>query len=300
VKPVHLLLLAAMNCLWAATLSAFKALSPWLDGGGIVTWRYGLASLACALLWCWFPGAAPRGRDLLRSVWIGVVVFCLGPRLQTAGVQMGRAGDAAVLMAFEPLIGAVAAALVLRERIAPRRWLGFACGVGGVLLISRAWTASFSWNQLAANSLVFASFLAETAYSILSKPVLDRAGPLKVMAIALFAGTALNLAWDGPRLASQAATFTVQTWALLLYLSLVCTVFGYGLWLVIIRETPVNVAVLTVFIQPVAGVMIAMIWLQEQPHWGQFWGLLAIGAGLTVGLWRNAIPARSFTADERR
>ena len=289
-----------MNCLWAATLSAFKALSPWLDGGGIVTWRYGLGSVACALLWFRLPGAAPRGRDLLKSVGIGVLVFCLGPRMQTAGVQMGQAGDAAMLMAFEPLLCAVAAALVLREHITPRRWLGFACGISGVLLISQAWTASFTWHQLAANSLVLASFLAETAYSIVGKPALERAGPFKVMAVALFAGTALNLAWDGPRLASQATTFTAQTWGLLLYLSLVCTVFGYGIWLVIIRETPVNLAALTVFIQPVAGLLIAMSWLRERPHWGQFWGLLVIAVGLGVGLWQRATAERSLTAAERR
>jgi drug/metabolite transporter (DMT)-like permease len=261
-----------------------------LDSGGIVTWRYGLASIACALLWSWLPGAAPRGRDLIKSVWIGALVFCLGPRMQTGGVQMGQAGDAAVLMALEPLICAVAAALVLREHIAPRRWLGFAFGMAGVMLISRAWTASFHWQQLAASGLVLASFLAETAYSIVSKPVLERAGPLKVMAVALFAGTALNLAWDGPRMLSQAAAFTAQAWGLLLYLSLVCTVFGYGLWLVVIRKTPVNVAVLTIFVQPVAGLIIAMIWLHEKPHWGQLGGIMAIVAGLAVGLWRNGEP----------
>ena len=286
-KPAYLLLLVAMNCLWAATLSTFKVLSPWLDAGGIVTWRYALASIACVLLWPWLPGAAPRGRDLLKSVWIGVLVFCLGPRMQTAGVQMGQAGDAAMLMAFEPLLCAVAAALVLRERIAPRRWLGFACGMSGVMLISKVWMANFHWHQLAANGLVLTSFLAETAYSIVGKPVLERAGPFKVMAIALFTGTVLNLAWDGPRVASQATAFTVQVWGHLLYLSLVCTVFGYGLWLVVIRETPVNIVVLTVFVQPVAGLIIAMIWLHEKPHWGQLWGAIAIIAGLAVGLRRK-------------
>ena len=284
-----------MNCLWAGTLSSFKALAPWLDGGGIVLWRYGLSSIACALLWFWLPGAAPRGRDLLKSVGIGVLVFCLGPRMQTAGVQMGQAGDAAVLMAFEPLLGAVAAALVLHEHITPRRWLGFACGMSGVLLISRVWTTHFPWHQIAANGLVLASFLAETSYSIIGKPILERAGPLKVMAVALFTGTILNLAWDGPRMAAQAMTFTTQAWILLLYLSLVCTVFGYGLWLVVIRETPVNVAVLTVFIQPVAGLLIAMIWLHEKPHWGQLWGILAIVAGLAVGLWKNGEKTKAYT-----
>jgi drug/metabolite transporter (DMT)-like permease len=286
-KPGHLVLLIVMNCLWAATLSSFKALSPWLDPGGIVTWRYGLSSIACLLLWFQLPGAAPRGRDLVKSVVIGVLVFCLGPRLQIAGVQMGKAGDAAVLMAFEPLLCAVAAAIVLREHITARRWIGFACGMSGVLLISEVWKTSFHWQQLSASALVLASFLGESAYSIIGKPVLDRAGPFKVMAMALFVGTILNLAWDGPRLQAQAASFTFQTWGLLLFLSLVCTVIGYGYWFIVIRDTPVNIAVLTVFVQPVAGVFIAMIWLGEKSHWGQLWGVTAIAVGLVVGLKRD-------------
>ena len=60
--------------------------------------------------------------------------------------------------------------------------------------------------------------------------------------------------------------------------------FGYGLWLVVIRETPVNLTALTIFIQPVAGVLIASVWLHEQPHWGQLWGVIAIVAGLALGL----------------
>ncbi len=142
-----------MNCLWAASLTTFKALSPWLDSGGIVTLRYGLASIACALLWMWLPGAAPTGRDLVKTIGIGVLVFCLGPRMQTAGVQMGLAGDASVLMAFEPLICAVAAGIVLREHIAPRRWLGLSCGMAGVMLVSNVWAADFHWIQLVASGL---------------------------------------------------------------------------------------------------------------------------------------------------
>jgi drug/metabolite transporter (DMT)-like permease len=283
-KSGHLALLIVMNCLWAATLSAFKALSPWLDPGGIVTWRYGLSSIACVLLWFQLPGAAPRGRDLVKSIIIGVLVFCLGPRLQIAGVQMGKAGDAAVLMAFEPLLCAIAAAIVLREHITARRWIGFACGMSGVLLISEVWKADFQWRQLGPSGLMIASFLAEDVYSIVGKPVLERAGPFKVMAMALFAGTILNLAWDGSRLEAQAASFTMQTWGLLLFLSIVCTVIGYGFWFVVLRETPVNVAVLTVFVQPVAGVLIALVWLGERAHWGQLWGIVAIALGLAIGL----------------
>src|SRR5205807_1501627 len=75
-------------------------------------------------------------------------------------------------------------------------------------------------------------------------------------------------------------------WLLVIYLAVVCTVIGYTLWYIVIRETEVNVAGLTVLVQPIAGFLLAVIWLHETVHIGQLWGSIAIIAGLAVGLRR--------------
>jgi drug/metabolite transporter (DMT)-like permease len=78
------------------------------------------------------------------------------------------------------------------------------------------------------------------------------------------------------------------------FLVVICTVVGYCVWFVVIRETDVNLAALTILAQPVIGIGIAAITLGETPHWGQFWGSAAVLAGLAVGLWpsgRAAAPA---------
>jgi drug/metabolite transporter (DMT)-like permease len=56
---------------------------------------------------------------------------------------------------------------------------------------------------------------------------------------------------------------------------------------VVIRESEVNVAALTIFAQPLAGIAIAAIWLREPLHAGQLWGGAAIVAGLILGLSRQ-------------
>ena len=69
----------------------------------------------------------------------------------------------------------------------------------------------------------------------------------------LIAGTGVNIGID---LVTHARTFTVlpllpiTAWLLLLYLALVCTVLGYGLWYLVIRQTdtvPVILAACAVF-----------------------------------------------------
>ncbi|HUD45427.1 MAG TPA: DMT family transporter [Candidatus Baltobacteraceae bacterium] len=286
-RRIHLILLIVMNCLWAASYSSFKALPSSLDAGEVATLRFAIASAVLLVCWPVLPGFAPRGRDLVKAMVMGVIVFVIGPRLQVAGVRMGRAADASVLVAVDPLIVSVAAAVFLREHIGPRRWIGFILGVVGTVLLAEVWRPGFHLPDLTANVLIILSFLCDAAYSVIGKPLLGRAGMAKVLATALIAGTIVNLLLDGLPTVRAAVALNWTAWLVLGYLSLICTVVGFWLWFAVIREAPVNVAALTVLIQPVAGVAVAVTWLGESFHWGQLWGCLVILAGLIVGLQRQ-------------
>ena len=294
-KPAHLGLLILFNVFWAATLSASKALEPHLGPGGVVTLRFGGAGLGMLLLWPWLPGAAPRGWDFAKAGVMGCITFVLGQRLQVFATQAGSAGNSSVLMAAEPVLTAVAASLFLREHVPARRWIGFALGALGVLLLCGIWRADFKWASLATSVIFISSFFCEAAYSIIGKPLIERAGLLKVMTVALAAGLVVNLAIDGPSTLAAARTLPPKAWLIVAYLAVICTMIGYALWFVVIRETDVNVAVMTILAQPVAGVPIAVVWLGEPVHWGMLWGSLAIVAGLFVGLARDASPAPAAT-----
>jgi drug/metabolite transporter (DMT)-like permease len=287
--PWRLILLLMMNAAWGASYTAYKVIGPALSTGGIVTLRFGLAAVCLLLLWPWLPGKAPRGKDLVKTFLMGGVLFVLGQRLQVYGNELGTAGNSSVLMAVEPLITSVAAGFFLHEYIGPRRWAGFVLGMAGVALISGIGRGDFQWVGLAASLVFVSSFVCEAAYSIIGKPIVMRAGVLKMLAITLFTGTALNLMVDGTRTLSAARTLSVTAWGLLLFLAIVCTVIGYSLWFVVIRECPVNVAALTIFAQPVFGLALAVTWLGEELRPGQLLGSLVIVAGLILGLSRQIV-----------
>jgi len=277
-----------MNLLWAGSYSIYKVLATDLSSGSIATLRFGLAALGMLVIWPWLPGKGPRRGDLLRVLLIGVFVFCLAPRLQIEGVHRGQAGDTSLLLALDPLITSIAAALFLGEQIAPRRWWGCTMGMAGVLLLSQVWRQDVQpLRGLLANLLFISSFLCEAVYSVLGKPALERVGILKLLGSALLAGTVANIGLD---FATGASTFSAlpglpaQAWLLLIYLALVYTLLGYTLWYVVIRETEVNLTGMTVFVQPVAGLILSVIWVGESLHWGQFWGSLAIILGLVIAL----------------
>src|SRR3954470_4888946 len=97
-RPRYIVLLAGMNLLWAASYPIFKYLSEQMTSGALATLRFGLAAVVLLGAWRWLGGAGPRLGDWLRISCMGVMVFCLAPRLQIEGVHRGQAGDASLLM----------------------------------------------------------------------------------------------------------------------------------------------------------------------------------------------------------
>jgi len=286
-KPSHLIVLIVFNVFWAGTLSAYKTLEPYLPYTAMVTLRFGSAAVALLLVWPFLPGRAPRGRDLLKTVLMGIIVFVVGHRLQVLGNVLGSAGNSAVLTGTEPLLTSVAAAIFLREHVSARRWVGFGLGMAGVAVLNGIWRPDFRWAGLVPSLIFVSSFLCESTYSIIGKPLIERAGLFKITAVSMTAGTLVNLLIDGPSTLAAARQLPPMSWWTIAYLGVLCTAVGYSVWYVVIRETDVNLAALTIFVQPLAGVTIAALLLGEQLHWGQLWGGLVIGAGLLVGLWRT-------------
>jgi drug/metabolite transporter (DMT)-like permease len=286
-KPAYLIILLVMNFFWAGVYSAYKIIGDGVPAGSIVTLRFGLAGLSLLIAWPWLPGPAPRGSDLANTCLMGVMLIVLGQRLQVYGNQLGTAGNSSVLMAVEPLITSLAAALFLREHIGPRRLAGFALGMFGVVLLNGVWRKDFQWTGLVPSLIFVSSFVCEAAGSVIGKPIVARASVMKMLALALLVGTAVNLLIDGPATLSAAKTLAPLAWCLLVGLAVICTAIGYSVWFIVIRECPVNVAALTIFAQSVFGVGIAALWVGEKLHWGQLFGTITIVAGLVLGLSRQ-------------
>lgn len=279
-----LFILIGFNVFWGGTYSAFKDLKQWLNPGQVVTLRYGMAAVLLLLCWPLMRGKAPRGWDLLKTCGMGLLVFVCCPRLQVIASQAGQAGDMSVLVALEPLVTTVGAALILRERVPATRWLGFVFGMLGVLLLAQVWRPGFHLAGLGVNLIFIASFFCESAYSVMGKPLIGRYHFLKVTTLALVAGVAVNFALDGPSTIAAAQKLPLRGWLQIIYLATICTAIGYAVWFAAMRVLPVNAVAMTVFMQPFAGAVIAILLLGEQPHWGQLWGGLAIATGLLLGL----------------
>ncbi|MGE3311437.1 MAG: DMT family transporter [Limisphaerales bacterium] len=288
-KAAHLVILLALNCGWATLPALVNRFESELTPLEFVSLRYGFALAGLVLVWRWLPGQLPRGRDFWRTAIMGITVFTVGHQLQILGMQRSAASDAAVLLVLDPLISSLGAALFLHERIPGQRWAGFALAIGGVILLS-LWNNSAPLPGLFANLMIVLSFVSEAVWSVMGKPLVSRWGIPKVTALALAAGTLGNgllLLPDASTHASRFAAVSWEAWIWLAILGIVLTAVGYSVWHVVIREVPVSVAAMTIYLQPIVGTALAVVWAGEQPHAGHAWGSLAIIAGIILGVQRS-------------
>jgi drug/metabolite transporter (DMT)-like permease len=223
-----------------------------------------------------------------------LVSFVAGQRLQVYGNEIGSATNSAVLMSFEPLITTCAASLVLKEHLGPRRIVGFTLGIAGVALLNGMWRPDFKMASMAASFIFISSFICEAIFSVVAKPVIMRASIMKMLAISLAIGTAVNLAIDGESTLRAARMLSTSDWVVLALLGVVCTAIGYSVWFVVIRECPVSVAALTIFAQTVFGVIVAAVWLGEKLKWEHLAGSFTIVTGLAIGLSRQVRVPEPF------
>ena len=285
-KGTHLILLLGLNCGWAALPAVVTRLETQLAPPEFIFLRYGFAFVAMLVAWPWLPGALPRGRDFWRTLVMGVTVFTVGHLCQIAGMQRSHASDAAVLLALDPLVSSLGAALFLHERIPGKRWVGFALAIGGVAVLS-SWHSSAPLPGLLANLLIVLSFVSEAVWSVMGKPLVERWGIPKVTTLALGAGTLANgllLLPEAGLHASRMAAISLEAWISLATLGIVLTAVGYSVWYVVIREVPVSVAAMTIYLQPVVATLLAVLLAHDRPHAGHAWGSLGILLGVILGI----------------
>ena len=244
----------------------------------------------------WVYGLRMTLGDLVRCAVMGVATFTLCPVLMYAGVGMSRAADAAILTSAEPLLVSLGAYLYLRERVAPRTFVALIIAMGGATLLSEFWKEAGSINP-AGTLLIVGGVFFEAWYSVLGKELLARHAPLKVATVALvFACVVNGLVLTGLGFWGHAGGLTLWDWFLLVFfLAGLCTLVGYTVWYVALRADLASRVAITIFTQPVFGIAIAWLWVNETPTASQLTGTAVILAAVAFALF----PSARQTATEK-
>ncbi|MEJ2086452.1 MAG: DMT family transporter, partial [Acidobacteriota bacterium] len=158
---------------------------------------------------------------------------------------------ASLTTALVPLFVMILAAIFLGESLTLRKTVAFCLACFGLVLIA---LSKGDPGEIAQYGLTLAitalAPLSWSIYSILSKPVFGAASPLVWTYLCIVVGSLPLLVVFPFRGGPEMSMLSAPGWFALLYLSILCTVVGYGIWTWLLRHLPASTLSFTVFFNP--------------------------------------------------
>jgi drug/metabolite transporter (DMT)-like permease len=289
--------LVLVQVIWAGSYIAMKIALKEMPVGGVVFLRYGSASLGFLVLWLWRGWPRLQRRDWLWIIGLGIGNFAVSPMLQTLGVSYTQAADAAVLIAFEPILTVLVATLALRERPTGRTILALLIATTGLMILSGVTGGpadDLRQFRLLGNLLFLSSLIFESTISVSGRALTPRYRADHLSGSMMISGFLVGSLLNTPTLIRMDfGSIPASAWGATVYLGLACSVLGYIIWFRILREVPVNQVALSLFIQPIAGTILGATILNEMINGRMLVGALIICASLIWWQVRemSAVPA---------
>ncbi len=254
----------AAQSVWAGSYVAMKLAGSEMPVGAVVTLRYGLAALLFLPLILRNGWPRYSGRDWALIALLGALNFGVAPTLQVSAAQKTQSLDMAILVALEPLLTMLFAAIFLSEKLSSRTWAAGAMSLSGALVLS-----GVGWNiegldgaRLFGNGLFLTSMLLEISVTINGARLVRTHDPVVTMGLLKTAGfLASGVAYSGVWSGFDLSGVSLTACASIAFLGVGASVFSYSVWFWLLKRAPVQKVALSLFLQPfmgtLAGVLIA-------------------------------------------
>ena len=268
---------------WGGTFIAGRMLAAHVQPFSAAFLRFSVAAILLLMILYRRHGRLP---GLPRPLWLPVLllglsgVFCYN-FLFFWGLQTVPAGRAAVIIANNPVIIALGAALIFGHRLGWVKSMGVLLSVSGAIMaicrghLASLFSGGLSWGDL----LIFGCVLSWATFSLIGKTVLDRITPLAAIAYASVIGALLLLVpalLEG--LVHQAVGCSILDWVNIVYLGLFGTVLGFVWYYEGIEKIGPTRSALFINFVPLSAMAMAYVILAEPVTWS-----LAMGTVLVIG-----------------
>jgi drug/metabolite transporter (DMT)-like permease len=213
------------------------------------------------------PGGFGRGDVALFAI-IGVFGQVIAQLFVTWGVRHSLASNAALISLALPVVTALMAFIVLRERMSPLRWFSFALALAGVAVCSRRDLAGLDMSStfLLGNILILLAVMGSAFYNVFGKKLLDRFGAIEVLfysyvAVALVLAPVTLLL--EPEAVMHVARLSAAAWVGLLLLAFFQYFLSMVIFLTVLTTLDATQAALSNYLIPFFGVVLAWAFLGE-------------------------------------
>jgi drug/metabolite transporter (DMT)-like permease len=258
-------MLGALAIVWGTAFVGIKEALRELSPATLAVLRFAIADVCLIVVLAAMPSARPRfaRRDLWRLIVLGITGVPMYHLSLNWGEQRTSASVAALIVATAPVMVALLSAAVLRERTSPRRWAGIALAFSGVAILAvsqRTHGASTSFAGVAVSLL---APVAWAVYSVVGKPLAERASAVQVTAAGMFIGTIALAPLVSRRTFHEVAGLSAAGWGWMLQLGIASSVAGYFIFVWALARMDATKVSVFLYAVPVVALVTSWIVLDE-------------------------------------
>lgn len=232
-----------------------------------------------------------RGRDWAGLAALGLVGQCLYQYWFVGGLAATSVSNAALILAFTPVLIGLVGGAVGEERVTGVHWLGALLSLAGIyLVVGRG--MSVGGSTLRGDLTMFAAVCCWAIYTMGSRPLMTRHSPVAVSGLSMAIGTAVYVPLVASHiLAVKWADVSAGTWVAAVYSALFALCFSYTIWYAAVREIGSARTSAYSNVVPIVAMTTAVIFLGEPLQVGKVAGAAAVLAGVALTRVRTVTPA---------
>ena len=221
---------------------------------------------------------------------VGFVGYGVSLGFQFVGTKLSTASYGSLVTSATPAFVLLFAALLLREKITPRRLLALIVASLGVLAViyprssgGDPRTAQLSPSLFWGNLCLVAAALTWALYSVLVRKVTRDIDVLTISLVAFVGGLPVSLPLGTWEATTQGhGVITPGVFGGILFLGIIATALAMYLWNTAFATLDASVASLTFFAQPVVGTVLGAVFLGDKITPLFILGGVLIGIGLVI------------------
>lgn len=211
--------------------------------------------------------------------------------LTTFGTQQSTASNAAIIGLCLPILSAVLAFVILKEKMTPLRWISFVIAIAGVILISLKdiFNSDFAIQYILGNALLFLGVFGSGFYNTFCKKIANDYTEMEMLFYTYIFMLILlaPLVWHyEPNLISTIPSFTSNTWTGLLLLTIFHNFLSMLLFFKALKNLDATQVAFSNFLITFFALPIAAIWLHEKLNiFSILGGLLVLISTVCITVW---------------
>ena len=282
------ILLTLTMALWGSSLVVARAAHEIVPPLAFTFWRWVIAVLVLLpIVWRKLPGVMPT----IRRSWRGLTLLCgfmvVGTTFSVIAVNYTTAINASLINGSQPIVTALVAFLVLRERLSLRSGLGvLAAFIGILIMISQGRLQVLL--DLAVSSGVLVMLIAVLGWAFyaveLHRQPEHPSGDLLLFFIACTGLITVLPFYIVETIFVREFVPSRNGVAAIVYLSVAATLLAVYLWNLVIRSVGAMQAALFLNLIPVFGAAFAMLFLGESLYAYHLVGAALVFSGLVMAV----------------